>query len=68
MVNLIQSDTPKNDKDYWRTPNNLLEDALTLLNVSFFSVDVCAKNSDTSIVLSTAYIDEDIDALNPNVR
>lgn len=68
MVNLIQSDTPKNDKDYWRTPRTLLEDALTLLNVSFFSVDVCAKNSDTSIVLSTAYIDEDIDALNPNVR
>ena len=64
MVSLNQSNTPKSEKNYWRTPENLIIDALTLLNIPRFSVDVCAKNADTSIRSSTAYIDESIDALN----
>lgn len=68
MVNLRQSYTPEINKDYWRTPNNLLEDALMLINTGYFSVDVCAKDYDTSISTSTAYIDEEIDALDPYVR
>ncbi|MFQ0991367.1 DNA N-6-adenine-methyltransferase [Gilliamella apicola] len=68
MVNLNQSNTPKSEKDYWRTPNNLINDAIGLLNTWQFSVDVCAKDADTSIGLATAYIDENIDALSPLVE
>ncbi|WP_334320418.1 hypothetical protein [Gilliamella apicola] len=68
MVNLNQSNTPKSEKDYWRTPKNLINDAIGLLNTWQFSVDVCAKDADTSIGLATAYIDENIDALSPSVE
>ena len=49
MVNLNQSNTPKSEKDYWRTPNSLINDAIGLLNTWRFSVDVCAKDAETSI-------------------
>ena len=68
MVNLNQSNTPKSEKDYWRTPKNLIGDAQMLLNVPQFSVDVCATNADISIGLATADIDESIDALSPLVE
>ena len=68
MVNLNQSNTPKSEKDYWRTPEKLVIDALGLLNTWQFSVDVCAKDAETSIGLATAYIDENIDALSPSVE
>lgn len=68
MVNLNQSNTPKSERDYWRTSKKLIGDAQMLLNVPQFSVDVCAKDVDTSIGLATAYIDENIDALSPLVE
>lgn len=68
MDNLNQSNTQKAEKDYWRTPNNLINDALGLLNTWRFGVDVCAKDADTSIALATTYIDESIDALSPLVE
>ena len=55
MVNLNQSNTPKSEKDYWRTPKNLVIDALGLLNTWQFSVDVCAKDADTMGVFPTSY-------------
>ena len=67
MVNLNQSNTPKSEKDYWRTPKNLINDAKMLLNTRWFSVDVCAKDASISIGSSTAYINENIDALSPLV-
>ena len=67
MVNLNQSNTPKSEKDYWRTPKNLINDAQMLLNTRWFSVDVCAKDASISIGSSTAYINENIDALSPLV-
>ena len=68
MVSLNQSNTPKSEKDYWRTPGNLIRDAQLLLNTWRFSVDVCAKDADTAISIATAYIDENIDALSPSVE
>lgn len=67
MAIINKSKTEKQNKDYWRSPPNLIGDALMLLKIRCFSVDVCAKDRDTSIELSTAYIDENIDALSPSV-
>ena len=67
MAIINKSQTDKQNKDYWRTSPELINDAQMLLKIRWFSVDVCAKDRDTSIGLSTAYIDENINALSPLV-
>lgn len=68
MAIINKSQTEKQNKDYWRTSLELINDAKNLLKIKWFSVDVCAKDRDTSIWLSTAYIDENINALSPKVN
>lgn len=68
MAIINKSQTDKQNKDYWRTSPELISDALKLLKIRRFSVDVCAKDRDTSINFSSAYIDENINALSPAVN
>lgn len=63
MTNITKSNTDINEKDYWRTPPSLVDDALRLLNIPIFSVDVCSKNIETSIKKSLSCITEEQDAL-----
>lgn len=63
-----KSQTEKQSRDYWRTGPELVYDAQKLLKIRWVSIDVCAKDRNTSIWLSTAYIDENIDALSPTVN
>lgn len=63
MSNINKSNTPVAEKDYWRTPPELINDALGLLNINGFDTDVCCSNSNVKINKAEAYISEQQDAL-----
>ena len=62
-MNRIKSETKQSEKDYWRTPQNLLEDALRLLDIYQFDKDCCAKSSAEKIGYASDFISESHDAL-----
>ena len=49
MTILNKSQTDKQSKDYWRTPFNLVDDALKLLSIDAFDIDVCCKDESVKI-------------------
>lgn len=59
-----QTKTEKTQKDYWRTPPELINDALKLLNIQRFDTDVCCANENVKINMASKYIDEQSNALN----
>lgn len=63
MSIINKSNTDENMKDLWRTPPELVEDALKLLNIDSFDVDVCCKNRDVKIERAEYYLTEEDDAL-----
>lgn len=62
-----KSKTDKNLKDLWRTPPDLINDALTLLNIPGFDTDVCCSDERTMIEKAETWISEREDALNTNL-
>lgn len=58
-----QTNTEKTQKDYWRTPPELINDALRLLNIKGFDTDVCCASGNEKIKFASAYIDEQANAL-----
>lgn len=67
MSNINKSNTPKPEKDYWRTSPELVNDALKLLNIDMFDTDVCCTNELVSIAQCQAYITENTDALKEDI-
>ena len=63
MAIINKSNTSNNEKDYWRTPPNLIADALLLLGIETFDMDVCANNNSVRIRPSRSYLHEEDDAL-----
>ncbi|MFQ0995718.1 DNA N-6-adenine-methyltransferase [Gilliamella sp. BG2] len=63
MAILNKSQTEKQNKDYWRTSELLINDALTLLNIKGFDIDVCCSSEDVQIEKSDWCLTEDYDAL-----
>lgn len=59
-----KSQTEKQNKDYWRTSPELINDALGLLGVTSFDTDVCCSVESIKINKSFAYISETQNALN----
>lgn len=57
------SSTDSLEKDYWRTPENLLSDIKNLLNIKQFSIDVCCSNDEVAIVDSLYCLTESDDSL-----
>lgn len=51
-------------KDYWRTPPELIDDALILLNIGCFNTDICCKDGSVKIEKADWCIEEESDALN----
>lgn len=67
MAILNKSQTEKQNKDYWRTSELLINDALTLLNIKGFDTDVCCSSEDVKINNATCYITESNNALESNL-
>ncbi|MWN90982.1 hypothetical protein GQ597_09735 [Gilliamella sp. Pra-s65] len=67
MAILNKSQTEKQNKDYWRTSELLINDALTLLNIKSFDTDVCCSSEDVQIQKSNCCLTEDYDALKANL-
>ncbi|MCO6539885.1 MAG: hypothetical protein J6569_07100 [Gilliamella sp.] len=67
MAILNKSQTEKQNKDYWRTSELLINDALTLLNIKGFDTDVCCSSEDVKINSATCYITESDNALESNL-
>lgn len=67
MVVINKSNTKQSEKDYWRTSELLINDALTLLNIKDFDTDVCCLNEDVKINSATCYITESDNALDSNL-
>jgi hypothetical protein len=68
MAILNKSQTEKQNKDYWRTSELLINDALKLLNIKSFGIDVCchfepAINDINIIKHAETYIDEEENSL-----
>lgn len=63
-----KSNTPKSTKDYWRSSPELVNDALRLLGIETFDLDVCALNHKVRINPSRGFISEDYDSLKEHVR
>ena len=63
MAIINKSQTDKQSKDYWRTPQELIDDALKLIGAKGFDVDVCCSNEDTKIPKSYWCLLENQDAL-----
>ena len=68
MAILNKSQTEKQNKDYWRTSELLINDALKLLNIKSFGTDVCCRfepaiNDINIIKHAETYIDEEEDSL-----
>lgn len=61
MKNTIQTNTPENKKDYWRTSDQAYQDACYLCGLDDFYIDVAASEENRKC---GAYIDEPLDALN----
>ncbi|OCG71893.1 hypothetical protein A9G43_03830 [Gilliamella sp. Occ3-1] len=66
MPILNKSQTEKQNKDYWRTSELLINDALKLLNIGVFEVDVCCSSVDVKIEKANFCITENRDALKCN--
>lgn len=60
MKNTIQTNTPLNIKDYWRTSDRAYRDACYLCGVDNFNVDVAADDGNKKCY---AYISEQADSL-----
>lgn len=63
MSNINKSNTPKPEKDYWRTSPELINDAKKLINTRSFNTDVCVTGADVSIKNCLSFITEKTDAL-----
>lgn len=63
MAIINKSQTPTSERDYWRTPPELISDALKLLNIKGFDVDVCVLSYKQKIKAASFYIPENEDAL-----
>jgi hypothetical protein len=61
-----KSNTKQNEKDFWRTSPELIHDALKLLNIEMFGVDVCCSSEDVKIEKANFCITEQHDALKCN--
>lgn len=64
MAIINKSQTDKQNKDYWRTSPELINDALNLLGVKGFDTDVCCSIESVKINIAFAYISETQNALN----
>lgn len=58
-----KSQTEKQNKDYWRTPPELIDDALKLIGARGFDIDVCCSDEEVQIPKSYWCLLEDQDAL-----
>lgn len=63
MAILNKSQTEKQSKDYWRTPQELIDDALKLIGAKGFDIDVCCSDEDVQIQNSYWCLLESQDAL-----
>lgn len=68
MAILNKSQTDKQSKDCWRTPFNLVDDALNLLGINAFDIDVCCKDESVKIPYAYWCILENQDALSDDVQ
>ncbi|WP_392562531.1 DNA N-6-adenine-methyltransferase [Orbus sturtevantii] len=58
-----KSNTSKETKDFWRTSPELVNDALKLLNIYMFDVDICCTSYNEKISKALKFISEKDDAL-----
>ena len=63
MAILNKSQTDKQSKDYWRTPQELIDDALNLIGTRGFDIDVCCSDKHVQIPKSCRCLLENQDSL-----